>query len=253
MTPPPAPVDDFDLHGYVDHQLPPARREEVATYLAANPEAAARVADYQSQNQALGAAFEGVLAEPVPPAMLTRRRPWLGAITRIAAALALLFTGGTAGWLAHDSLLAPSAIERTVAEPAAYAHRAFAGEFRHPVEIWGDNEPHLVTWLSSRLGMPVRPPDLNQAGYWLVGGRLLPARGGAAAQFMYQDDKGGRITLYVRTGIIGNSESRFQFFDQQGVRLVYWVDGPVGYALTGPVDREHLLHAAQLAYGQTKR
>lgn len=253
MMSPATPVDFTDLHALADGRLADDRRAAVEALLAHDPAAAAQAAAYRAQNEALHALFDPVLAEPIPPAMLVRRRPWAGSLVRIAAALALMVVGAGTGWFAHDTMRTASGVEQSVAEPAAYAHRAFVGDFRNPVEIWGDNQPHLVAWLSNRLGIAVEPPNLDEVGYWLVGGRMLPASRGAAAQLMYQNDLGGRITLYVRTGVTSNTESRFQDFDRNGVRMIYWVDGPVGYAMTGSADRDLLLKAAQIAYGQTQR
>ncbi len=60
------PVREDDLHAYVDGALPEARRLDVEAWLAAHPEDAARVQTWAGQNQALHAAFDGVLNDPLP-------------------------------------------------------------------------------------------------------------------------------------------------------------------------------------------
>ena len=47
-----------------------------------------------------------------------------------------------------------------------------------------------MQWLSKRLGRPLVVPDLAAVGFRLMGGRLLPAEDGPAAQFMYETGKG---------------------------------------------------------------
>ena len=41
-----------------------------------------------------------------------------------------------------------------------------------------------MTWLSRRLGRQLTAPDLAAQGFDLIGGRLLPASTGPAAQLM---------------------------------------------------------------------
>ena len=58
------------------------------------------------------------------------------------------------------------------------------------MEVDAGQEAHLMQWLSKRLGRQLVTPDLSGAGLRLMGGRLLPAEDGPAAQFMYENDTG---------------------------------------------------------------
>lgn len=122
---------------------------------------------------------------------------------------------------------------------AAVAHAVYTPEVRHPVEVGSDQETHLAARLSKRLG---------GIGFNLVGGRLLPGENGPAAQFMYQNTTGLRLTLYVRSGLFKNRETAFRYAQEGNVGVFYWADGPLGYALSGELDRERLLEAANIAY-----
>jgi len=77
---------------------------------------------------------------------------------------------------------------------AIAAHRTYSVEVRHPVEVDAGQEAHIVQWLSKRLGHQLIVPDLTVAGFRLMGGRLLPAEDGPAAQFMYENGTGERLT-----------------------------------------------------------
>ena len=107
-----------------------------------------------------------------------------------------------------------------------------------------------VTWLSKRVGVPLVAPDLSSQGYELLGGRLLPEGGKAAAQFMYQDAKGQRLTLYVRTNMEHNNESAFRFAQEANVRVFYWIDRRLGYALSGEISKDDLLRVATVVHQQ---
>lgn len=241
-----APMTEAELHAYVDGQLDAARRAAVETYLATNPAEAERVRAYTLQNKQLHALFDGALDEPVPETL--RRQPahrttgWM----RYAALLAAAVVGGVFGWALHGE--EPLTITASLPQQAALAHVVYAPEVLHPVEVDAREEAHLVSWLSKRLGAPVHAPHLSDAGYELVGGRLLPGVAGPAAQFMYQDVRGNRLTLYVRTTANSNRETAFRYAKEDKVGVFYWVDGTFGYALSGELERTQLLRVAESVY-----
>ena len=136
------------------------------------------------------------------------------------------------------------------AHQAAIAHVVYSPEVRHPVEVGADQEAHLVTWLSKRLGTSIHPPRLAKLGYDLVGGRLLPGQSGPVAQFMYHDASGQRLTLYVSTEQSQNRDTGFRFSEQGPVNVFYWIDGKFGYALSGSLDRTALSRVADVVYAQ---
>lgn len=249
------PVEETELQAYVDEQLNASRRAEVEAWLATHPQDAERVQAYRRQNEMLHARFDTILEEPVAgrlrvPVMPRRARVFL----RYSAMAASLVVAVAAGWLARGFVAPePPPLAATLAHPAAVAHVAYVPDVQHPVEVDAAQEQHLVKWLSKRLGAPVRAPNLNTAGFALVGGRLLPGEGRPAAQFMYQDLKGDRLTLYVRADLDGKSETAFRYAREGDVSVFYWVDGPYGYALSGDVDREQLLAVAEAVYHALNR
>ncbi|HEX6827746.1 MAG TPA: anti-sigma factor [Burkholderiales bacterium] len=245
-------INDDDLHAYADGELDPARAAEVEARLADDPDAARRVAEWRRQKEALHALYDAVLAEPVPPRLLLERPRTRRPLLRIAAVLAWIALGGVAGWALRGTGAGPAPHASPLAHQAAVAHAVYVPEVKHPVEVGADQEQHLVTWLSKRLGAQVKAPHLNELGYSLVGGRLLPAAEGPAAQFMYQDREGRRITLYVRTTAQENRETAFRYAHESGVAVFYWIEGSLGYALSANLEKEELLRVAQSVYHQLK-
>ncbi len=251
MSDPTHNVTEADLHAYLDGQLAAGRRPAVEAYLAANPAEAARVGAYGRINAALRQRFDPVLAEPLPARLQPARRP--ARLWRAAAVVAWVGLGTVLGWSLHSQTPEPAPlITRILVRPAASAHVVYTPEVRHPVEVAAEDEQHLAAWLSKRLGRSLAVPQLSAAGYKLVGGRLLPGEDGApAAQFMYQDESGGRLTLYVRLlPAAADTPSSFRFAEEEGVGTFYWVDGAFGYALTGGASRDRLLAAARSVYHQ---
>ena len=168
--------------------------------------------------------------------------------------MVLVVAGGIGGWAARNAVTpllpatSPAAANaRTITADAIAAYKVFSVEVRHPVEVDVAQEAHLVQWLSKRLGQPLVVPDLSAAGFRLMGGRLLPAENGPAAQFMYENGK-ERVTLYLRTGIGG--ETAFRYSEENGTGAFYWSDQGFGYALAAKADRDLLLRLSEIVYQQ---
>jgi anti-sigma factor RsiW len=161
--------------------------------------------------------------------------------------------GGVAGWQLHAwrAVAPPQAEVPAFVKRAAVAHAVYSPEVRHPVEVGADQEQHLVAWLSKRLGAPLRAPHLEDVGYYLVGGRLLPGETGPVAHFMYQCKKGTRVTLYVRTNAPGSRETAFRYVAEGPVKVFYWIDRRLGYALSSAdIVSDDLLKVANVVYQQ---
>jgi anti-sigma factor RsiW len=244
------PVTDAELHAHVDGVLTPARKAEVEAYLAEHSEDAARVAAYREQLVVLHRQYDSALNEPLPPRLELAKRRGLRPGWRYAGLAATFVLGIALGWQLHayraDQRNESSAWPRR----AAIAHVVYSPEVRHPVEVGADQEAHLVTWLSKRLGSQLKVPHLAAEGYALVGGRLLPGERGPVAQFMYQDGKGQRLTLYIHNNPDPNRETAFQFAQERTVSVFYWLDRRLGYALSGEIERSELLRLATAVHRQ---
>lgn len=249
MTEPVSPILESELHAYVDRMLPDERSAQVEAYLAANPEEGEKVRFYRALNGALHNLFDLVLNEPVPLNLQPAHVKPSSLVKQCALILVSLVLGTAIGWSAHGFFYkGPGTDGMSWPRSAAMAHLVYSPERRHAVEVGAAEEQHLVKWLSKRLGFPLKIPNLSDQGYELVGGRLLPGNQGPVANFMYQDRTGQRLTLYVRTDIKGAPTTAFRFYEEGQVRVFYWLDGPVGYALSGRVQKDELLRVARVIY-----
>ena len=167
-------------------------------------------------------------------------RPW---------AVALILVGGAGGWWLHGLQGDQGPAVAGLADRAARAYTVFTPEVLHPVEVTAENEAHLVKWLSKRLGAPLRAPALSGLGYELVGGRLLADRRGPAALFVYENQEGERLTVYVRRAAAGK-ETAFRYTYKDRVGVFYWIDGPLAYAIAGEIEKPRLLEVANAIYRQ---
>lgn len=245
-------IDDVMLHAFVDHELDPRAVAEVEEWLRNNPTDAARVGAWQRQARDLAQRFDAILDEPLPPQWLTTinrtAAPRRWAAQAIAASL-LLATGAFGGWYLAPRAPAPTEAIETLAAQAQSAYTVFVSEVRHPVEVTVVEKEHLIAWLSKRLGQPLMAPDLSGTGFALMGGRLLAQDNNPAAQFMYENAAGQRITLYVAINP-GGKETAFRIVNTATTKSFYWLDGPLGFAITGDVVQGDLLDIARAAYEQ---
>lgn len=238
-----------DLHAFVDDLLTNDRRTEVQEYLDRHPDAAAQVVRLRAQRQALRAAFTHVADEPVPSRLNLQSiaesyRSSTDSLRRWKAAAAVtlaLGLGSTGGWFAHGVAEAPAAGVSALSREAGANYATYAFDTERPVEIDGNHKAQLVSWVSTRLQRHVAVPDLAQAGYHLVGGRLVATEHGPAALFLYDDRQGTRLAVMVRkmtvqldTPTMQRNEGPFDGYS--------WADKGLGYSLVGN-DRPASLHS----------
>jgi anti-sigma factor RsiW len=251
-----------DIHMALDGEMPAEDREGYENWLAANPDMKAASQRFTADRSRLQSALDAVFKEPVPDRlanMLSDAPPsgasWNWLTSRIswkpAAAAALVLFSAAIGYYAGTSGERRSERgDEAVVERALQAHVMYAAEKLHVVEVGADQKDHLVGWLSKRVGTPLVAPDLSaDGGFQLVGGRLLPAAGHPAAQFMYQDRAGVRISLYVTPDAV-NAETGFRLYEEDGARTFYWIDDGFCYAVSGGIPEKTLLDIASAAYRQ---
>ncbi len=243
-----------DLHAYLDGELDADSRAEIEVRLAGHPDDAEKLAGWRTHKSQLHTLFDDVLTDPVPPKMEAalarpvRRTEWRS-WWRSAAAAVLLVAGVGAGWVLRGEITGPD--REDFVRHAVSAHVVYVGERRHAVEVWAKEERHLVAWLSKRLKHKVKAPYLADAGFRLVGGRLIADKGAPAAQFMYEDQAKRRVTLYTRR-TRDKGDPAFRFEGRKEISAFYWTGGPLAFALLGEMTREELLKLARTVSEQLK-
>jgi len=246
VTEPGHPITEDDVHGYVDGRLDGERRSAVERYLQGRPEVAARVAAYRAQREGLRAAYAARASEPIPPSLnlarlveerLVRRRPW-----RAAAAVALaLGIGAAGGWFLGAR--SPTGLD-ALAQEAGANYAVFVPDRVHPVELWAAQRHDLSRWLSNRLHHPVSPPDLSAVGYRFLGGRLVATPRGAAAMFMYEDDHGARLVLFMRP-MSTRRTTPIQAVDAGDLDGCAWIEQGMGYTVVAGRSYRRLLELSR--------
>jgi anti-sigma factor RsiW len=250
-------ITEADLISYVDGELDGKRHDAVRTHLASSPADARRVAMWQQQNTTLKALYgpldRGVLPERLDVYRLERRlRSERGDWRNMAAASILMLAVGLAGgWFGRGLLSEATTPARSIVADATQAHKLFAGEVLHPVEVRADaeNASSLPKWLSKRLDRKLNIPDLSRHGLSLVGGRVLPSSEGVAAQLMYEDKSGQRVTLYI-VAAADASDSAMRRATVGSLETISWDDETIRCALVGNLPSDRMDAIAKDTYQQ---
>lgn len=249
------PYSETDLQLALDGEMPAEARAEFDRWLAENPAELARYERYKLDREMLKTALDPVLDEPLPQRLAryphaardgrSAKAPWWMA----AAAVLLVTAGAVIGYLAGTRPAAEPDSANPLADNAIAAHVIYAAEKRHTVEVGADEKDHLVAWLSKRVGVSLVAPDLETFGFTLIGGRLLPSGRQPAAQFMYENKTGERISLYVANAG-SRDQTDFHEVKEQGTRAFYWRDQGFACAMTASASENGLLAMSRDAYRQ---
>jgi anti-sigma factor RsiW len=250
--------EERDIHLALDGELPAEERPAFEAWLASRPDMQAKIDRFAADAESLREALAPALDEPVPAKLMAilssgaepRKAAAAKPFWRALAAAVLLAIGLLGGYFAGSLAAHPSNDEgKLIADSAIAAHDIYSREKLHVVEVAADQREHLLGWLSKRVGLTLVAPDLASQGYDLIGGRLLPLQRASAAQFMYQDEAGNRISLYVARDP-GNADTGFRYVEEGSTRALYWMDDGYGCAVAGDVSHAKLQTIADLAYTQ---
>ncbi|QJI29719.1 anti-sigma factor [Pseudomonas sp. ADAK18] len=232
------PPSERDLHAYVDHQLLESDRRLLETWLAAQPDVAAQVQAWQQDAQHLRASLSGALQQPANPDLdpaLIRQRIKHQSRRHLATAAVLLIAvsiGGLSGWQARQMTLS-TVLPMT---DAMQAYRMFAQDGILPADYNVQGNGDMQAWLDRYFTQAHRLPDLSQAGFKAVSGRLLTTDQGAAAMVLYEDKQGRRISFYIRPPGPQNKLLPRGSSSADGLQAEYWSGDGYNYAMVSPSD-----------------
>lgn len=254
-------ITEDDLQAYVDNELNSTRRAEVEEHLSNHPELLDEINEYKKINSDLKSLFEPIFEETIPEELLitqpAKDKKIFFSIAQVASILVAVTVGIVIGWTSHSEtkLSTPTYLQSTqvlVNDAFAY-HAVYTPEIKHPVEVPATQEQHLVKWLSKRLSTKVQAPMLTEVGYSLLGGRLLTTNNEPAAQFMYENTMGQRLTLLTRQRENNESESAFRYASKNGVNGFYWIDQRLSFVLLADIPKGDIYQIAHTVYEDLNR
>jgi anti-sigma factor RsiW len=167
---------------------------------------------------------------------------------RAAIAASLILAAGLAGWVIG---------QRGPSEP--WSMQEFVKQtmmtYERPPLMSSSNAAHApdpavvettqpLDWLSHQIALPLQPPDLTSQGFTWVEKRLVSAHGPQVAQVTYAAPGGHQLSLFLRTRW-QDETPQFRFAETDGVTMVYWLEGPLVYALVGQLERQEMVDVVQ--------
>lgn len=243
-------VENWALHAFADGELDADEHKAMERLLSENEDARKALAAINYQKSELRKAYGPVVEEPVPMVLLLTAQGRSGSgrlpYAAVAASVALLLVGGALGWGVSQY---DGAGPINIARRALVAHEVYTGEQRHAVEVAANERDHLQAWLSKRVGAAFTVPNLEAAGYPLLGGRLLAAENSPAGQLMYEKADKKRLTIFVSANVSGKDEPvKWSWSDK--LVTCYWSEGKLALAVTGEMSKDEMTALAKNIYEQ---
>lgn len=240
-----ARVDWERLNAYVDGELDPRSRAEIAAAVAARPDLAAQVAMLTRLKAATDETLEAVAWDDVVPkrASLWRERPW----RRMAAAAVLLgaiaIAAAAIDWRGEDNRVA-------WLMPPIAAHDAWVASGA-PGLADGGAGAILVGFAA--LGADVEIPDLSAGRLTISGVNLVVAERDRppAVHVAYSGTRGCRVTLWITPAPDGLGSALTLYESARPYRVYGWRAGDFAYALVSGVDPARLEVIARTAHKVT--
>jgi anti-sigma factor RsiW len=260
-----------DLHAYVDDCLEPDQRQALEKRMAEDPALARRAAAWRAQNSAIRSAFDGEGARAFSISVVRHQNGNLGMGRRPAsceqlpapsspgaASVARLATKTSAprafrmpvslrlGLAALSLCLlcvwAPSKPpDKGFAEAGVAAFRTFARPGVGPVEFATSDTAQSQEWLTQRLFRSVYLPA-TPASVSLVGARIAPSSGAAAAFLVYKSEQ--RLIGLLVQSLDAPTAREPELLLADGRHAAVWTWGGQGFALVGDLDAPSLLKIA---------
>jgi anti-sigma factor RsiW len=271
-----------DLHAYVDDCLEPDERRALEKQMEEDAALARRAALWRAQNSAIRSAFDGEGARafsivrhqngspgagrrPASAGGKTPREqpprppsPGAQSVARLApktsARLAFrtplrLRLGLAALSICFLSVWAPSkpvVPDAGLGEAGVAAFRTFARPDAGAVEFATSDAAESQKWLTARLFRPVYLPT-PPTTISLVGSRIVPSSGSAAAFLVYQSEQ--RLIGLLVQSLDAPSTRAPELLVAGGRHAAVWTWGGQGFALVGDLDAPSLLKIATDFFG----
>lgn len=227
-----SPNDELDLLAYADGFLDddPLRKARVERKLHASPAEAQRARAYRAQTEALRREYARRLEDPVPDRLYAALEgsvwPAARTMVRVAAIVALMIGTGVSGWLAGQW---SRSIEWSAQEFIDQSYRNFAKSAADSMagpKIAEINSAEPLVWLSEKISLTLRAPDLSDLGFTIVDKRTMGSSGDQMVRMTYAARDGRDFSLFLRPRWEDKSRD-LRVVNEGDVTLVFWLDGPL--------------------------
>jgi anti-sigma factor RsiW len=256
------PIAEIDLLAYADGLLDGdvQRKEAVERYLSEHPKWERYVADILEQNDAIREHYGPLLREPVPERHISalhseRSLATHGRTTAKAAAVAVLLLASSAGgWLIGKGDPGSEWEVTEFVERAAAFHNAAVDEAGGLQAAASGNVLQPLGWLNRRIALELAVPELTAEGFELVAKERLDPPGDPMVRLVYKRSDGASISLFLRPRWEEDA-SRIIKAEENDVAVLYWLDGPLAFAMTTDApetETDYLARVVREAVGRAR-
>ncbi|MFT4000260.1 MAG: anti-sigma factor [Rhizobium sp.] len=252
------------LSAFMDGEMSREEKEELERLIASDPDAR-RIFDELKHGSDVGRkAFDEVLKEPVPLALVRSIKSAQPPKTRdpsprparqslklaptgrqsLAAALILFALGGGIGYfVGMQPSAVPAAAPVSPAQAAARNwlddiasyHRIYSRQPRHMVELQASELDEIAKWLTSTVGVKFNFPDLAADGLVFQGARMFIAGGKPVGQLIYKNLDGDVVAIcFTKSDGTGDEDGDFNETIKDDISIVSWHRNDATYAVVGP-------------------
>jgi anti-sigma factor RsiW len=242
-------LTDEDLSAFIDGELDEARDLAVVAAIAASPELSARVERLILDKDMIARVYGPLIELPIPDEMRRmvtghRLQPKaIGSPRRFLPAAMALAAAIVAAVFAYPMLTRDS--DPLVAEALAIR----AGQV-HAERQFTDSDLSAEATrdglVQAALAVPVKVPDLEKAGYRLVGISAYPDKGGRKAlQLSYRGRDGVLFTMFMRQTAGGD---RFELSSRRNMQICVWQNDDLSVVMLGEMPAHEMLKVATATY-----
>ncbi len=241
-------LTDEDLGAFIDGELEEKRDIAIAALIASSPELSKRVERLILDKDMIARVYGPLIEQPVPdamrrtvtgysPAPVRAPRRFLPAAMALAAAIvAAVFAYPMLSGVGDDPLVADALAVRS---GQIHAVRQFA-DTDLSAEATRDG---LVR---AALAVPVKVPNLEKAGYKLIGISAYPDKGGhKALQLSYRGRDGILFTMYMRQTA---GSDRFELSARRNMQVCVWQNDDLSVVMLGEMPAHEMLKVATATY-----
>lgn len=254
-------ISQADLEAYVDGMLGSDERSRVESFLSACPEERERLESFRQQNILLHRLYDRPDYHQPPGAHEALARQLRGKLRiqrcvssslRATAVAATVAVTGALGWASYE-WMAPGPTPMLAFSgygADGYVMLVDEGNSTNGQDTSSDSiakrSAEMLSAISTkRAAMPEQAPNLEKAGFRLIGARTLPTGTGPAIQLLYRGQGEGRLTLFLRAN--GDFRSTVPAaVNGDKTSMIYSQFDDVAYSLVGNVDRKTLLGLAAM-------
>jgi anti-sigma factor RsiW len=235
------------MHGYLDQELDPSVSLQYEQHVAECPVCSKALAEQQAMQAAMKA---DSFYFKVPANLRDRLRASVKKQSSarsvrflwrwVAAAACVVFCIGL-GFLVAQFTFKPAVHERITQEVASAHIRSLQAE--HLVDKASSDQHQVKPWFNGKVDFSPPTPDLEKAGFRLVGGRLDYLNGRNVAALVYERRE-HRINVFVWPSSEAESGD-LQQETRHGYHLVHWSSAGMNYWIVSDLNPTELNELAR--------